>query len=131
DEPGKGAEKNQQDRGRHSNLPFDRTDARTGRTGSRAPGIRRRVLLAGPVREDVVRQVSWLPDRPPSGSFPHARPVSRSLASRGLPPEASPVTVAGGARGFFPPPPSPPSEKAVVRRTRALACLLFFPHELA
>src|SRR5262245_65755008 len=78
--------------------------SRTGRARSRAPGIRRRVLLAAPSEKRVVRQVSWLPDPPPSGSFPDAQPVSRSLASSGLPPEASPVTVAGAARGFHPPP---------------------------
>src|SRR5262245_59291831 len=76
--------------------------SRAGRARSRAPGIRRRVLLAAPSEKRVVRQVSWLPDPPPSGSFPNAQPVFRSLAFSGLPPEASPVTVAGAARDFHP-----------------------------
>src|SRR5262245_6107533 len=55
-----------------------------------------------PSEKRVVRQVSWLPDPQPSGSFPNAQPVCRSLAFSGLPPEASPVTVAGAARDFHP-----------------------------
>ncbi len=48
-----------------------------------------------------VRQVSWLPDLSPSGSFPDARPL-RSHASSGFSPGASPVTVAGAARDLHP-----------------------------
>ncbi len=97
-EPGQGAEENQQDRGRHSNLPFDRTDLSNGREASRAPGIRRRVLSCGPVRE-ACRPAGLLASGSSAfGLLPgRATGSCRSLASSGLPPEASPVTVAGAA----------------------------------
>ena len=55
-----------------------------------------------PTDRRLVRQVSWLPDRPLSGPFPDARPIPRSLTSSGIVPNASPVTVAGAARDFHP-----------------------------
>ena len=55
-----------------------------------------------PSEKRSVRQVSWLPDPPPSGSFPDAQPVSRSTRVQWIAPEASPVTVAGAARDFHP-----------------------------
>jgi hypothetical protein len=49
------------------------------------------------------RPVSWLTDRPPSGSFPNARPrFGINLTFSGCLPEASPFTVAGAARDFSP-----------------------------
>jgi len=72
--PGESTEENQQNRSRHSNLPFDETKARNGSGEVSTPaGIRRRAL-SGSSRpgKRFVRQVSWLPDPSPPGSFPSA-----------------------------------------------------------
>ena len=60
------------------------------------------------------RPVSWLTDRPPSGSFPNARPHSGSTGVQWMLPEASPLTVAGAARDSHP----LPSTSAVLKRAK-------------
>jgi len=95
-------EKNRGHRGRHSNLPFDETFSPRGGEDVPRLGKSKARPSPSPVGEKrSVRQVSWLPDLSPSGSFPDARPF-RSHASSGFSPGASPVTVAGAARDLHP-----------------------------
>jgi hypothetical protein len=101
-EAGKSTEENEQDRGRHSNLPFDETNLSGEEEGvPRLGKSRARPLSLPRRRKRSVRQVSWLPDLSPSGSFPDARPLPISrvqwLLARGVPGDSG-----GGRAGFSP-----------------------------
>src|SRR6266542_4802908 len=87
---GESTEEDEQDRGRHSNLPFDETKNSGGSKKIPAPaGIRRRVLSGTPTEKRFVRQVSWLPDPPLAGLLPGRATVSirrvQWFVARGVP----------------------------------------------
>src|SRR5438552_19181555 len=101
--PGERTEENEQDRGRHSNLPFDETEIPGGSKRSRARENSRARSLRFPDRE-TFRPAGLLASGSSADGLLPGRATFRSDASSGLLPGASPVTVAGAARALHPPP---------------------------